>query len=138
MSVVSTSRPVASPHAHAGKTVAGTMMRVELALVPATLFAFWLYGWPSFLIWALTLLSCVGFEALCLRLKGDPRPSRALKDHSALLTGWLLALTLPPWSPWWVPVVGGFLAIVIGKQVFGGLGQNVFNPAMVARVAGCT
>lgn len=135
MSVVSTSRPVASPHAHAGKTVAGTMMRVELALVPATLFAFWLYGWPSFLIWALTLLSCVGFEALCLRLKGDPRPSRALKDHSALLTGWLLALTLPPWSPWWVPVVGGFLAIVIGKQVFGGLGQNVFNPAMVARVA---
>ena len=58
-----------------------------------------------------------------------------LKDHSALLTGWLLALTLPPWAPWWVPVLGGFIAIVIGKQVFGGLGQNVFNLAMVARVA---
>lgn len=134
-SSLSGSQLVASPHAHAGKTVTGTMLRVELALVPATLFSFWLYGWPSFLVWALTLASCAGFEALCLRLKGHPQPARVLKDHSALLTGWLLALTLPPWAPWWVPVLGGFIAIVIGKQVFGGLGQNVFNPAMVARVA---
>jgi electron transport complex protein RnfD len=56
-------------------------------------------------------------------------------DGSALLTGWLLAMTLPPWAPWWIGVVGAFLAIVIGKQVFGGIGQNLFNPAMVARVA---
>jgi Na+-translocating ferredoxin:NAD+ oxidoreductase subunit D len=58
-----------------------------------------------------------------------------LFDGSAMLTGWLLAMTLPPWAPWWVAIVGGFIAIVIGKQVFGGVGQNVFNPAMVARVA---
>ena len=59
--------------AHAGKTVTGTMLRVELALVPATLFSFWLYGWPSFLVWALTLASCAGFEALCLRLSHQCR-----------------------------------------------------------------
>ena len=59
----------------------------------------------------------------------------ALLDGSALLTGWLLALSLPPWAPWWIGVVGGLFATVIAKQVFGGLGQNLFNPAMVARVA---
>jgi electron transport complex protein RnfD len=58
-----------------------------------------------------------------------------LADGSAILTGWLLAMTLPPWAPWWIGVVGALLAIVVGKQVFGGIGQNLFNPAMVARVA---
>ncbi|MDR3086644.1 MAG: RnfABCDGE type electron transport complex subunit D, partial [Azoarcus sp.] len=66
---------------------------------------------------------------------GQNNAGKTLGDGSALLTGWLLAMTLPPWSPWWVGVLGAFIAIVIGKQVFGGLGQNVFNPAMVARVA---
>jgi len=56
-------------------------------------------------------------------------------DGSALLTAWLLAMTLPPWAPWWIGVVGAALAIIVGKQVFGGIGQNLFNPAMVARVA---
>jgi RnfABCDGE-type electron transport complex D subunit len=81
------------------------------------------------------MLSCVGFEALALKLMGAKRIKATLLDGSALLTGWLLAMTLPPWAPWWVPVLGGFIAIIIGKQVFGGVGQNVFNPAMVARVA---
>lgn len=128
-------QPIASPHAHGGNSVSRTMFRVQLALVPATLYGFWLYGWPAFFLCLLTILSCLGFEALSLRLNGSPRIKGTLGDGSALLTGWLLALTLPPWAPWWVAVVGGFIAIVIGKQVFGGLGQNVFNPAMVARVA---
>jgi len=127
--------PMASPHAHGGNTVSRTMLRVVLALVPATLFSFWLFGWPAFFLWALTILSCLGFEALSLRLMGRSGVASVLKDGSALLTGWLLAMTLPPWAPWWVAVVGGFIAIIIGKQVFGGIGQNVFNPAMVARVA---
>ncbi|MBI2306914.1 MAG: RnfABCDGE type electron transport complex subunit D [Rhodocyclales bacterium] len=127
--------PVASPHAHGGGSVARTMRHVQLALLPATLHGFWLYGWPSFLLWLLTILACVGWEALALRLAGGRRVGAVLHDGSALLTGWLLAMTLPPWAPWWVAVVGGFIAIVVGKQVFGGLGQNVFNPAMVARVA---
>ncbi|MFV5215162.1 RnfABCDGE type electron transport complex subunit D [Azonexus caeni] len=130
-----TTQPVASPHAHGGNSVGRTMLRVQFALVPATLYGFWLYGWPSFFLWLLTILSCVGFEALSLKLAGNVRIRRTLFDGSAVLTGWLLAMTLPPWAPWWVAVVGGFIAIVIGKQVFGGVGQNVFNPAMVARVA---
>lgn len=130
-----TAQPVASPHAHGGNSVSRTMFRVQLALLPATLYGFWLYGWPSVFLWLLTILSCLGFEALSLKLMGSPRIKATLLDGSAVLTGWLLAMTLPPWAPWWVAVVGGFIAIVIGKQVFGGLGQNVFNPAMVARVA---
>ncbi len=130
-----TAQPVASPHAHGGNSVTRTMLRVQLALVPATLYGFWLFGWPSFFLWLLTILSCLGFEALSLKLMGVTRVKATLFDGSALLTGWLLALTLPPWAPWWVAVLGGFIAIVIGKQVFGGVGQNVFNPAMVARVA---
>jgi len=130
-----TTQPVASPHAHGGNSVSRTMFRVQLALLPATLYGFWLYGWPSVFLWLLTILSCLGFEALSLKLMGSPRIKPTLLDGSAMLTGWLLAMTLPPWAPWWVAVLGGFIAIVIGKQVFGGLGQNVFNPAMVARVA---
>jgi electron transport complex protein RnfD len=72
-------------------------------------------------------------EAFCLRLAGK-KPVIPVLDGSALLTGWLLALSLPPWAPWWIGVIGGLFATVIGKQVFGGLGQNLFNPAMVARV----
>ena len=80
--------------------------------------------------WVLDVLA----EALSLRLAGKPlRPF--LLDGSALLTGWLLAMTLPPWAPWWTGVVGALLAILVGKQIFGGIGQNPFNPAMVARVA---
>jgi len=130
-----TAQPIASPHAHGGNSVTRTMFRVQMALVPATLYGFWLFGWPSFFLWLLTILSCLGFEALSLKLMGVTRIKRTLFDGSALLTGWLLAMTLPPWAPWWVAIVGGFIAIVIGKQVFGGVGQNVFNPAMVARVA---
>jgi electron transport complex protein RnfD len=130
-----TEQPVASPHAHGGNSVTRTMLHVQVALLPATLYAFWLFGWPSFFLWGLTLLSCLAFEAISLKLMGVTRIKATLLDGSALLTGWLLAMTLPPWAPWWVAVIGGFIAIVIGKQVFGGLGQNVFNPAMVARVA---
>ena len=129
------SAPIASPHAHGGNSVGRTMFRVQMALLPATLFGFWLFGWPSVFLFVLTILSCLGFEALSQKMMGRPRIRATLFDGSAVLTGWLLAMTLPPWAPWWVAVVGGFLAIVVGKQVFGGVGQNVYNPAMVARVA---
>jgi len=123
---------IASPHAHGGGSVGLTMRRVMFALTPATLFGLWLYGWPAINLFLITIASCLLFELLSQRLMGQ-RPT--LGDGSALLTGWLLALTMPPWAPWWTGVVGGFIAIVVGKQVFGGLGQNLFNPAMVARVA---
>jgi electron transport complex protein RnfD len=126
--------PIAhSPHAHAQTSVSQVMATVMLALTPATLFGFWLYGWPAINLWAVALLTALGTEAACLGLAGKPvKP--ALMDGSAVLTAWLLAVSLPPWAPWWIAAVGGLFAILVGKQVFGGLGQNVFNPAMAARV----
>lgn len=125
---------VAGPYAHAGTSVGRTMGLVMLALVPATAFALVQFGWPAIFLFAITLLTAVGAEAACLRIAGKPVGS-TLMDGSALLTGWLLALTLPPWAPWWIGVVGSLLAIVVAKQIFGGIGQNLFNPAMVGRVA---
>ncbi|NTV94415.1 MAG: RnfABCDGE type electron transport complex subunit D [Thiobacillus sp.] len=122
-----------APHAHAPTSVAKVMATVMAALVPATLYGFWLYGWPAILLWLATLAAALLGEGLTLRLQDKPAmPS--LMDGSILLTAWLLALSLPPFAPWWIGVVGGLFASVIGKQVFGGLGQNVFNPAMAARV----
>lgn len=122
-----------SPHAHAGNSVQRIMATVMLALLPATLFGFWLYGWPAVYLWAVSLLAAVVGEAAMLRFQRRAvKP--AILDGSGVLTAWLLALSLPPWAPWWIAVAGSVFAVIIGKQVFGGLGQNVFNPAMAARV----
>lgn len=126
--------PAASPHAHGGARVGRVMVLVMLALTPATLFAFWAFGWPAVHLWAITVAAAMFGELFCLKLAGQSAHP-ALFDGSALLTGWLLALSLPPWAPWWLGVTGGLIATVFAKQVFGGLGQNPFNPAMVARVA---
>lgn len=129
---LSPQQPAASPHAHGGSTVRRVMLRVMLALLPATLYGFWLFGWPAIHLFCVTIASCLVAELFCVRLMG--RPS-SLGDGSAILTGWLLAMSLPPWAPGWIGALGGAFAIVVGKQVFGGVGQNLFNPAMVARVA---
>jgi RnfABCDGE-type electron transport complex D subunit len=126
--------PVSAPHTTTTQSVSRVMATVMLALAPATLFGFWLYGWPSIWLFVITVGSAAVGEALCLRLMHRPIMP-ALYDGSALLTGWLLALSLPPWAPWWIGAFGGLFATVLAKQAFGGLGQNLFNPAMVARVA---
>lgn len=124
---------LSSPHAHDNSSVSRVMLHVCFALTPATLLAFYFFGLPAILLFILTTASAIAFESICLKLLGQSQ--QRLWDGSALLTGWLLALTLPPWAPWWIGVGGSFIAIVIGKQLYGGLGQNVFNPAMLARVA---
>jgi electron transport complex protein RnfD len=107
---------------------------VALALLPATAFGLGQFGWPAITLFAVTIAAAVAVEAVCLRIADKPvRPH--LMDGSALITGWLLALSLPPWAPWWIGVLGSLIAIALAKQVFGGIGQNLFNPAMVARVA---
>jgi electron transport complex protein RnfD len=122
------------PHAHHAPSIARTMVLVMAALLPATLFGVYLFGWPALNLLLVTVAAALVAESLCLWLAHKPvRPF--LLDGSAALTGWLLAMTLPPWAPWWIGASGAFIAIVIGKQVFGGIGQNLFNPAMVARVA---
>jgi RnfABCDGE-type electron transport complex D subunit len=126
--------PIAhSPHAHAPISIGKVMGTVMLALAPATLFGFWLYGWPAVNLWAVSLIAAILGEAFIIRIQKRPvRP--VLMDGSGILTAWLLALSLPPYAPWWIAVLGSLFAVIVGKQVFGGLGQNVFNPAMAARV----
>src|SRR3989338_9733102 len=120
------------PFAHATNSVQKTMFRVLLALLPATAFNLYLFGWPAILLFTVTISACVAVEAACLALSDRPVVT-ALSDYSAVLTGWLLAMSLPPWAPWWIGVMGAIFAIALAKHAFGGIGQNVFNPAMVGR-----
>lgn len=123
----------AGPFTHTANTVTRTMAWVVVALMPGTAYGLWLFGWPAVLLFTITLVTALACEAAMLKLLGQPVRSR-LWDGSALLSGWLLAMSLPPWAPWWVGVLGSLSAIVLGKHLFGGLGQNLFNPAMVGRI----
>lgn len=123
----------AGPFTHTLNTVTRTMLWVIAALLPGTAYGLWLFGWPAVLLFVITLITALAAEAAMLALLGQPVRTR-LFDGSALLTGWLLAMSLPPWAPWWIGVLGSLSAIVLGKHLFGGLGQNMFNPAMVARI----
>ncbi|KPJ90461.1 MAG: electron transporter RnfD [Gammaproteobacteria bacterium SG8_11] len=131
---MSTLSAQAAPHTHGENSVSRIMLIVILALLPATGWGIYQFGWPALNILVLSIISALLAEAVCLRLANKP-VSLFLQDGSAVLTAWLLAMTLPPWTPWWIAVFGGMFAIIIGKQIFGGVGQNVFNPAMLARVA---
>lgn len=129
-----TASTISGPYTHEKSSISRTMIWVMLALIPATAFGIYQFGLPALWLFIITILACIIAEAVSLYIAGKPiKPY--LFDGSAILTGWLLAMTLPPWAPWWIALVGAFMAIVIGKQVFGGIGQNLFNPAMVARVA---
>lgn len=125
--------PVSGPHTHAPVSIQKIMLTVMLALTPVTAYGIYIYGWPALNLFIVTLVSAVVIEAGCLYLGKRPI-KQGLTDGSGILSAWLVALTLPPWAPWWIAVVASACAIVLGKHVFGGLGQNVFNPAMLARV----
>jgi electron transport complex protein RnfD len=127
-------KPASGAHVGAKASVSFIMWQVMLALLPATVFGIWCFGWPALNLFIITVSSAVLFEVICIRMaRRVAKP--VIMDGSALLTGWLLAMTLPAWSPWWIGVTGSGLAIILGKQVYGGLGQNLFNPAILARVA---
>ena len=108
------------------------MLDVVIALLPALLVSFLFYGWSELLVIAVSAVSCVGLEWLIARFVMK-RPE-LFSGSSALVTGLLLAMNLPTTSPWWMIVVGAVVAIGIAKISFGGLGQNIFNPAITARV----
>ncbi len=127
-------KPSSGAHVGVKASVSHIMWQVMLAISPATVYGLFCFGWPALNLFIITVLSAVFFEAFCLRL-GGRLAKPVLMDGSAVLTGWLLAMTLPPWAPWWMGGVGSAIAIILGKQVYGGLGQNLFNPAMLARVA---
>ena len=112
-------------------SVSRVMTRVCLALLPGIAAYVWQVG-PAILT-QLLIATCAALaaEALMLRIQGKPL-GLFLSDGSAIVTAWLIALTFPPLAPWWLVVVGTVFAIVVAKHLYGGLGQNPFNPAMVA------
>ena len=124
-----------SPHKMGTDSVPRIMYTVIVALLPAAAAACWFFGIKALLIILACTILCVGLEFAVLCLRRPPAEAwRSATDGSAIITGILLALNLPSTSPWWLVVVGCIVAIVLGKQTFGGLGQNPFNPALVARV----
>jgi len=121
-----------SPHVHNDQTVSRIMWGVVLALLPALLVSFWYFGVGALLVTGISILVCLTTEYLIQRYMLRETPS--IRDGSALITGILLAMNVPSNLPWWMVVIGAVVSIAIGKMSFGGLGKNIFNPALVGRV----
>ncbi|MFH0911261.1 MAG: RnfABCDGE type electron transport complex subunit D [Planctomycetota bacterium] len=119
-----------SPHLQAGEDIPAIMRGVSLALAPAFLWALYRFGYWAIVVTGLSVLSAVLTEALCQRLRGVPV---TVDDWSAVVTGLLLAAVIPPNVPWHVPVLGAAFAVGVAKQCFGGLGANIWNPALLGR-----
>lgn len=117
----------------AAPSVRSIMFKVLLALVPGIIANVWVYGGAILMSLLIASVSALLAEAAMLKLRQRP-VLPFLADMSAVVTAWLLALTLPPFAPWWLLIMGIFFAIVIAKQIFGGLGCNPFNPSMFGYV----
>ncbi len=120
-----------SPHLHQNQDARKIMLTVIIALLPACLMGIYYFGWRALWVLSVCMVASVAFEALFRRMRRLPL---AIGDLSALLTGLLLGMNLSALTPWWVCVIGALLAIGLGKQLYGGLGYNIFNPALVGRV----
>ena len=122
-----------SPHIHSGDSIEKNMYRVILALVPALIASVIFFGWSALLLTLISIVACVAVEYLISRfmLKQD---GSSVADGTAIITGLLLGLNLPAGLPWWIVVIGAVVAIGLGKMAFGGLGCNIFNPALLGRV----
>ncbi|MGJ8619097.1 MAG: electron transport complex subunit RsxD [Methylophilaceae bacterium] len=119
-----------SPYIANAPSVSSIMFKVLLALVPGIIVYTWQFGGGIIITIALATITALLTEALMLKLRRRPvKPF--LMDYSAIITAWLLALAIPPLAPWWLIVVGTAFAIIIAKQLYGGLGYNPFNPAMI-------
>ncbi len=119
-----------SPHVRSKDTTDRIMLYVIIALLPASLFGIYNFGFHALLLIVITILSCVASEWAFNKIT---KRKETIKDLSAVVTGLLLALNLPPTLPWWMAIVGGAFAIIIVKCLFGGLGQNFMNPALGGR-----
>lgn len=119
-----------SPHIRKGRTTAGIMWTVSASLVPVMLLSIYTFGFRGLLITVVSVASCVVVEALSQKALGR---RVTVGDGSAVLTGILMAFVIPPGVPYWLPIIGAVAAIFIDKQLMGGLGYNVWNPALVGR-----
>ena len=119
-----------SPHVRDQVTTSNIMLDVAIAMIPATAYGVYQFGIKAALVILVTVLSCVLSEYVYETLMGKPV---TISDGSALVTGMILALNMPPSIPLWIPVLGGIFAVIVVKQLYGGLGQNFMNPALAAR-----
>ncbi len=119
-----------SPHVRSKDTSSRIMFYVVLALLPTTAFGIYNFGYRALILILVTIASCVATEWIFEKIV---HKKSTINDFSAVVTGLLLALNLPPTLPWWEAVIGGVFAIAIVKMMFGGLGQNFMNPALGAR-----
>ncbi|WP_163323871.1 RnfABCDGE type electron transport complex subunit D [Draconibacterium mangrovi] len=121
-----------SPHVHSSESTQKIMLRVVYAMIPAMIWGIYMFGLDAVRIGLLSVLSCLAVEFLIQKYIMKAKPS--ITDGSALITGVLLAFNVPASLPWWIIIIGAIAAMGVGKLSFGGLGSNVFNPALVGRV----
>lgn len=119
-----------SPHIRSNSTIQSIMRDVTIALVPATLAGIYFFKLQAFLVILVSVLSCVASEFVWQKYTGR---KVTVGDYSAVVTGLLLAFNVPPSLPLWMVAIGGVFAVIVVKQLFGGLGQNIVNPALAAR-----
>ena len=121
-----------SPHIHSKDSTKSLMRDVVIALIPAVICSVVFYSWQELLVLCVSVASCVLLEwAITKYLLKQPS---TIADYSAVITGILLALNVPYTTPWWVIFIGAVVAIGVAKMTFGGIGQNIWNPALVGRV----
>lgn len=126
-------RIASSPYTHNRRSTSTIMLLVLIAAVPGMVAQWYYFGWGNLIQVLIAAIAAIGAEAAILRLRKLPL-AETLKDNSALLTALLLGISIPSLAPWWMIVIGTLFAVVISKQLYGGLGQNPFNPAMVGYV----
>jgi Na+-translocating ferredoxin:NAD+ oxidoreductase subunit D len=121
-----------SPHIHSGDSTQKIMYRVVYAMIPALLWSVFVFGLDALRVTLIAVVACLAFEYVIQKYLMKIKPM--ITDGSALVTGILLAFNVPSNIPWWIIVIGALASIGIGKLSFGGLGSNIFNPALVGRV----
>ncbi|MFW6290442.1 MAG: RnfABCDGE type electron transport complex subunit D [Mariniphaga sp.] len=121
-----------SPHVHSAETTRKIMYRVVYAMIPALLWSVFVFGLDALKVTLIAIVACLVFEYVIQKYLMKVKPM--ITDGSAMITGILLAFNVPANLPWWIIIIGALAAVGIGKLSFGGLGSNIFNPALVGRV----
>lgn len=124
---------ISSPHTHSGKLTARIMLWVMIAMLPALTAQIYYFGFGVLIQSVIAILFALILEFFVTRLRKKPNLFY-IRDFSVVLTALMLAMAIPPYSPYWLILIGTFCAVILGKHVYGGLGQNIFNPAMVGYV----
>jgi len=119
-----------APHIRTDDSIPKIMWGVVIALTPTCLYSFYIYGWYSALLMAVCIATAVITEAVIQKIRGV---QITVSDGSAVVMGMLVCCNIPPEIAWWIPVIGTFVGMAIAKHCFGGLGFNIFNPALIGR-----